>query len=90
MERTSLATTSDAFDEVARFTSHEWIGDVDVPTAVVITLADHVVPVARQRRLAAAVPAASVHELDGDHGICVDGPDRFAAVLLAACQSVVA
>jgi pimeloyl-ACP methyl ester carboxylesterase len=88
MERTSLATTSDAFDEVARFTSHEWIGEVDVPTAVLITLADHVVPLARQRRLAAAVPGAVVHELDGDHGICVDGPDRFGRTLLAACRSV--
>jgi pimeloyl-ACP methyl ester carboxylesterase len=88
MERTSLATTSDAFDEVARFTSHEWIGDVDVPTAVLITLNDHVVPVSRQRRLAAAVPGAGVHELDGDHGVCVDGPDRFARVVLAGCRSV--
>jgi|tagenome__1003787_1003787.scaffolds.fasta_scaffold20965111_3 3-oxoadipate enol-lactonase len=88
MERTSLATTSDAFDEVARFTSHEWIGTVDVPTAVVITLADHVVPVSRQRRLAAAIPGASVHRIDGDHGVCVDGPDRFAATLLGACRSV--
>jgi pimeloyl-ACP methyl ester carboxylesterase len=89
MERTSLATTSDAFDEVARFTSHEWIGQVDVPTAVLITLGDHVVPVARQRRLAAAVPGAVVHQLNGDHGICVDGPDRFGRSLLAACRSVV-
>ena len=89
MERTSLATTSDAFDEVARFTSHQWIGEVDVPTAVLITLADHVVPVSRQRRLAAAIPGAGVHQLEGDHGVCVDGPDRFAATLLAACRSVV-
>jgi 3-oxoadipate enol-lactonase len=89
MERTSLATTSDAFDEVARFTSHQWIGTVDVPSAVLITLGDHVVPVSRQRRLAAAIPGASVHQLEGDHGVCVDGPDRFAATLLAACRSVV-
>jgi pimeloyl-ACP methyl ester carboxylesterase len=89
MERTSLATTSDAFDEVARFSSHQWIGEVDVPTAVLITLADHVVPVSRQRRLAAAVPGAGVYEVDGDHGVCVDSPDRFGTALLAACRSVV-
>ncbi len=89
MERTSLATTSDAFDEVARFTSHQWIGDVDVPTAVVITLTDHVVPLARQRRLAAAIQAASVHEIEGDHGICLDASDRFGDTVLAACRSVV-
>jgi 3-oxoadipate enol-lactonase len=88
MERTSLATTSDAFDEVARFTSHLWIGQVDVPTAVLVTLSDHVVPVSRQRRLAAAIPGASVYQLEGDHGVCVDGPHRFGVTLLSACRSV--
>jgi 3-oxoadipate enol-lactonase len=88
MERTSLATTSDAFDEVARFTSHQWVGDVDVPTAVLITLADHVVPPARQRRLAAAIHAVNVHEIDGDHGICLDQPNLFGSTMLAACRSV--
>ncbi|HST85623.1 MAG TPA: alpha/beta hydrolase [Kineosporiaceae bacterium] len=89
MERTSLATTSDAFEEVARFTSHQWIGDVDVPTAVLITRSDHVVPPSRQRRLAAAIRAVSVHEIDGDHGVCLDAPGRFGDAVLTACRSVV-
>jgi pimeloyl-ACP methyl ester carboxylesterase len=88
MERTSLATTSDAFEEVARFTSHQWIGDVDVPTAVLITRGDHVVPPARQRRLAAAIRAVRVHEIDGDHGVCLDAPGRFGDAVLTACRSV--
>ena len=87
-ERTSLATVAAAFDEVSRFSSHDWAGRIDVPTAVVVTTEDRIVPPSRQRRLAAAVPGAAVHELHGDHGVCLNAPDRFAAALLAACGSV--
>jgi len=32
-----------AVESAVEFTSHEWIAEVDVPTAVVITTADNVV-----------------------------------------------
>ena len=38
-----------AVQSAVEFTSHEWIVEVDVPTAVVITTADQVVPLGRQR-----------------------------------------
>jgi 3-oxoadipate enol-lactonase len=72
----------------ARFTSHDWIGAVDVPTAVLVTTRDNVVPAIRQRRLAAAIPGAVVHEVDGGHGACVSRPESFAAALLKACLSL--
>ena len=88
LDRTPLATTAAALDQVSRFTSHRWIGQVDVPTAVVVTTRDSVIPPARQHRLAAAIPGALVFELAGGHGICVNEPDRLAAVLLSACSAV--
>ena len=90
MDRTSLATVAGALDEVVGFTSHEWIPRLDVPCAVVVTSRDRVVPPSRQHRLAAAVPGAVVHELDGDHGVCVNAPDRFGAAVRDACHTVVA
>ncbi|MGI9023480.1 MAG: alpha/beta fold hydrolase, partial [Acidimicrobiales bacterium] len=50
------------------FSSVPWIGAVDVPVAVVVTRGDILVPPARQRALAAAVPGATTHEIDADHG----------------------
>jgi 3-oxoadipate enol-lactonase len=78
----------EAAQALGHFTSHEWIGEVNVPTAVVVTLRDRLVPTERQRKLAAAVPGATVYEIDGDHPVGVREPDRFAPVLLEACIDV--
>jgi 3-oxoadipate enol-lactonase len=56
MRRTPLLTALSAVSAIYAFSSHNWIGEVDVPTAVIITRHDRVVPVARQRRLAARCP----------------------------------
>jgi 3-oxoadipate enol-lactonase len=77
MQRTSLATAVSALQAVSEFTSHEWVGAVDVPTAVIVTTHDQVVPVTRQLRLARAIPGAVLHELHHDHGVCVNAPARF-------------
>jgi pimeloyl-ACP methyl ester carboxylesterase len=71
------------------FSSNEWIGSVDVPTAVVVTEKDGLVSPAAQRKLAAAIPGATVYSVDGDHGACAYRPREFAAALLEACESVV-
>lgn len=70
------------------FSSHDWIGGVDVPTAVIVTTRDELVPPERQRKLAASIPGAEVFEVDGDHGACVAAPRSFVSALVAACQSV--
>ena len=61
-----------------------------MPTAVVVTARDHIVPVSRQLRLARAIPGASVHEVDADHAVCVTRPQLFTQALLQACWSVTA
>ena len=88
LRRTTLATVVSAMDAVAEFTSDGWISQVDVPTAVIVTDRDTVVPPRRQLELARAIPGASVHYLDADHGACVNAPQLFAPALLEACWSV--
>jgi 3-oxoadipate enol-lactonase len=88
LRRTPLGTALSAVQAVCEFTSHSWISQVDVPAAVVVTTRDRVVPVGRQRKLAAAIPGASVHEIPADHAVCITAPQVFAQVLLQACWSV--
>lgn len=77
-----------AAHELGRFSSRSWIGTVDVPTSVVVTAEDVLVPPARQETLAAAIPGATVHRVQADHGAPVSAPDRFVAALLEACREV--
>ena len=86
--RTTLATAVSAMDAVCAFTSDSWISQVDVPTAVIVTDRDRVVPPGRQLELARAIPGASVRHLDADHGACVNAPHLFAPALLEACWPV--
>lgn len=88
--RNDPAALLDGFRALQRFSSAEWIGEVDVPTAVVVTALDRLVPPDRQRKLAASIPGASVWEVRGDHDVCVAGPRRFPAVLQDACRWVAA
>ena len=77
-----------ATQALSGFSSHDWIGRVDVPTAVVITTRDDLVPPERQRKLAASIPGAQVFEVNGDHRACVARADQFVPALVAACRSV--
>lgn len=90
LRRNDPVALAHAGHAIGRFSSREWIGEVDVPTAVVVTEDDRVVPPHRQRKLAAAIPGATVHPVRGDHGVCVAAPRRFVPVLLQACSTVAA
>ena len=70
------------------FSSREWIGSVDVPTAVVVTERDALVSPDAQRKLASSIPRATIHPVDGDHAACVYRPREFLTALLEACESV--
>jgi 3-oxoadipate enol-lactonase len=73
---------------VAGFSSHSWVHQVDVPTAVVITTRDEVVPPSRQRKLAASIRDAVVFEVEGDHIACVAAAEKFVPALVRACLHV--
>jgi 3-oxoadipate enol-lactonase len=85
MNRTSMTTVVAALVAASEFTSHEWIGQIDVPVSVLVTTRDTIVPPGRQRRLAEAIPHATVVTVEGDHAVCVSDPARFSAKLVEAC-----
>ncbi len=88
MQRSDWTAVLEAGQALGRFDSRPWIGGVDVPTAVVATMADGMVAPARQLALARAIPGATVHPVQGDHTVCVSDPRRFVPALLDACASV--
>jgi 3-oxoadipate enol-lactonase len=89
MRRTPLVTALAAMQAVCDFSSHRWIGDVDVPSAVLVTRHDRIVPPSRQWRLARGLPGAVVVEVDGDHDVFLEAPGSFVRALVRACLAVV-
>jgi pimeloyl-ACP methyl ester carboxylesterase len=88
MRRMPLVTALAAMQAVCDFSSHRWIGGVDVPSAAVVTRHDRVVPPSRQWRLARALPGAEVVEVDGGHDVFLEAPGTFAQALVPACLAV--
>ena len=84
----SAATVLQATRALSRFSSHDWVSNIDVPTAVVITTRDEHVPPRRQYKLAASIPGARIFEVDADHLACVRAVDRFVPALVGACEYV--
>jgi 3-oxoadipate enol-lactonase len=74
---------------IGNFSSRDWISEIDVPTSVIITMRDRVVPVRRQVRLFEAIPDAEAFRVDGDHDACVSNAKQFVPTLMRACRSVV-
>jgi 3-oxoadipate enol-lactonase len=88
LRRNDPATILQAGYSIGRFSSADWIGEVDVPTAVLITTHDQVVATRRQVRLAESIPGAEVIRVAGDHAVCVTDPARFVPALLDGCTRV--
>lgn len=85
---TSPSTLLQALNAMGRFSSHSWVGQIDVPTAVVVTTRDTLISPARQIKLARAIPGATLHPAHADHAACVLGARRFVPALVEACESV--
>ena len=62
-------------------------GGAEIPTAVVVTRQDRLIPAWRQLQLAQSLPGATVHLVEGNH-FAFARYDLFVPVLLEACQSV--
>jgi len=78
----------EAGQALARYSSSDWISEIDVPTAVLVTELDTVVPPRRQRAMAAAIDGAVTYPVAGDHGVCALEPEAFVPVLERACADV--
>ncbi|HJQ44393.1 MAG TPA: alpha/beta hydrolase [Jatrophihabitantaceae bacterium] len=75
---------------ISRFDSSGWIGEMDVPTAVVVTAQDRLIPPARQLWVARQLPDVTVYEVEAGHSSVVMQAARFTPALQAACASVTA
>jgi pimeloyl-ACP methyl ester carboxylesterase len=87
LERVSPAGLLSSMRSVGRFRSTAWIGEVDVPTSVVVTTRDRTVPARKQRQLAAAVPGATRFDVDGPHDSIVTRAEQYVPVLVEAVHA---
>lgn len=87
---TSYGAMGRAIAEIGKFDSTHWVGDIDVPTAVVVPTRDRVIPPRRQRWLARQIAGAATYEIDGGHSSCVMQAQQFTEGLSAATTSVLA
>ncbi len=85
---TSPWAVGQALAALGRHHSRPWLGRVDVPTAVVVTTRDRIIPASRQRALARAIAGATVHEVDSGHAACVLESEKFVPALLEATATV--
>ena len=79
-----------AVASLGRHHSTPWLPRIDVPTAVIVTTRDRVIPPDRQYDFAARIPGATAHEAACGHAGCVLEPDVFVPALLEAVNSTMA
>ncbi len=88
--RHDWAQIIEAGRQTLRFDSRPWLATTTVPTAVIATDNDDLVPHARQLALAAAIPGATLRVIGGGHTACTEAPGLFVPALLEACLEVTA
>lgn len=85
---TSPWAVGQAVAALGRHHSRPWLSRIDVPTAVVVTTRDKVLPPRHQVSLARRIPGATIHEVAAGHAACVMQADRFVPSLLEATRTV--
>jgi pimeloyl-ACP methyl ester carboxylesterase len=88
LRKSDPAMVLQAASAIGRYRATPWIGEIDVPTAVVVTERDTLVSPHLQHLLAASIPGATTHSVDGDHTACVLAARHFVPALVAACMDV--
>ena len=86
LDRGSAEDIAEAGRELGRYDARGWLGTVDVPTTVVVTTQDSLVPCDAQRDLAARIPGATVLDVPGDHDAVVARADEFVTALLTGVR----
>jgi pimeloyl-ACP methyl ester carboxylesterase len=86
MRRHDWRLVAEAAAAIGTYDASRWIGDVDVPTAVVVTTEDKAVPPTEQARLALQIPQATLHRVRDGHLACTS--PTFARSLVAAVRDV--
>lgn len=71
---------------IGQYDARKWIGDIDVPTTVMVTARDRALLPEQQDKLATAIPHAVVCRVDDGHVACAS--TDFAAQFVEACLGV--
>jgi pimeloyl-ACP methyl ester carboxylesterase len=88
MRRHDWRMVAEAARAIGVFDSSTWVGEIDVPTAVVVTTEDKAISPMEQMRLLLAIRDAELRRIDDGHTVCARG--RFGPPLVDACRSVAA
>jgi pimeloyl-ACP methyl ester carboxylesterase len=86
MRRHDWRMVAEAAAAIGTYDASRWIGEIDVPTAVLVTTDDRAVPPTEQARLAEGIPGATVHRVADGHMACARA--GFGRVLTAAVRDV--
>jgi len=85
---TSPWAVGQAVAALGRHHSRPWLGRIDVPTAVIVTTNDRVIPAQRQIDLARRIPGATIHDIPAGHASVVLQAEIFVPALVEACATV--
>jgi pimeloyl-ACP methyl ester carboxylesterase len=86
MRRHDMRMVFEAGNAIATFSSRRWIGDVDVPTTVLVTTKDRAVDPTQQMKLALRIPRAELLRYEEGHTSPV--LESFGTAVTDACLSV--
>ena len=89
MRRNDAVSIVQAGQALSRYDAREWVAELDVPAAQLITTRDHLVRPRKQYALAKALHA-DVRELDADHLSAWERPEEFAALTVELVELVAA
>ena len=87
---TSAWAVGQAVASLGRHHSSPWLPCIDVPTAVVVTTKDHVIPPERQLELAAHIPEPRCTRPQCGHAGCVLEYKEFVPAFLEAAHATFA
>ncbi|HLY34348.1 MAG TPA: alpha/beta hydrolase [Jatrophihabitantaceae bacterium] len=88
LRTTTAAAITGAAAVISRFDSSAWVGELTLPTSLVVTAHDRLIPSARQKWVAQQIQDSAVYEIDAGHSSCVMNAKVFTPALQAACASV--
>ena len=89
MRRNDPISIVQAGQALSRYDARQWVSELHLPAASLITIRDRLVKPSKQRVLAQAL-GADIRELDGDHISAWEHPVEFAAVTVELVELVAA
>ena len=87
MRRHDVVKLMEAGQAIGSYNARRWIGEVDVPTAVMVTTKDRAIAPSEQYKLADAIPGAEIQLVDDGHVVCAKR--EFGPAVVRAVDSVV-